>query len=133
MKFYSDTLTGQDFREALPAGTEIDQFEEIPNTRTRARGWKLHIVNPLSRRPANTGTRGAARMEEGYNGSASWDEWGHYMSDLFDRDPSARLGPYTGRYDFHERTAGKYRRPEGDTVASMSRAHTNRQTARASR
>lgn len=112
MKIYSDTLEGKDFREALPAGTNIDQFEQMPGTRVRSQGWKVHIVHPGSKRPANTGRYGAATDNTtGYNGSASWDEWGHFLSSLFDKDPHARAGYYDGRDDFHARTNSQYKRP----------------------
>jgi len=120
MKIYSNSLTGEDVHAAVPEGTRVDQFEPMQNTRVRSKGWKVHIVHPGSKRPANTGRYGGATdSTTGYNGSASWDEWGHFLSALYEKDPHGRFGPYEGREDFHAKTRGEYKR---DPKPARSRA-----------
>lgn len=54
----------------------------------------------------NVGT--AERKDWGAGFAASWADWGHFLAALFELDPSAKAGPYTGREDFHVQTRGEF-------------------------
>lgn len=61
------------------------------------------------RRYRNSGNYGASREL-----SATWDEHGHIMAQIFEIDPTARFGSaaqpiYDGRDDFHKQTGNAYR------------------------
>lgn len=42
--------------------------------------------------------------------SATWDEWGNFIAELFQRDPSAKIGQYDGVQDFIDQTSSEYER-----------------------
>lgn len=107
MKLYSDHLTPLDIYRHTPPGTFVDECEAIRRPRLRKFGWKVKLGSTTSRRYRNSGTHGAATWE---SNPASWDDYGHWLSKLFDVDPNARLGPYTGRAHFHESTDHAYHR-----------------------
>lgn len=107
MKVYSDILTYADFVAALPQGVRIHDVDSINNPRIRSRGWNIQLRDYSNNRHTNTGTHGAGEI-----GAASWDQWGEWMSELFERDPNARLGYDNSAADFHLRTHDKYRKVE---------------------
>jgi hypothetical protein len=112
MKIYSNSLTEADIRAAVAElpGAQIDQFQAMRRPQIRSRGWNVHIIHPGSNRRANTGIHGA-----GYNGAAGHDEWGAFLSRLYDQDPDMRAAHYTGRDYFHRVTEGRYRRTPAPT------------------
>ena len=66
-----------------------------------------------SRYYKNTGKRGAhsetglGRADESL-WAATYDEWGWFIADLFERDPGASFGHYKTAAKFHEMTKNKY-------------------------
>lgn len=56
-----------------------------------------------SRHFKNSGKHGADRLY-----AATYDEWGWFLSYLFDLDFEAVAGPYKGRDDFHKKTNDAY-------------------------
>jgi hypothetical protein len=104
VKLYSDTLTGADLNDALPRGVGIETLS-IGRPRNAARGWTVRLYCYGNRRLRNSGRHGA---ESQGPPAASWDQHGEWMAALYDRDPHARIGPYTGRDDFHTKTDGAY-------------------------
>jgi hypothetical protein len=55
------------------------------------------------RRRNNTGSHGSGDYY-----TATYDEWGYLIKEIFDRDPEAVFGCYKSRDDFHEQTYGSY-------------------------
>jgi hypothetical protein len=105
VKIHSDTLTSGDLHSAAnAAGVWVDAIER--GSRSRRRAFDFRLAGDSSR-PRNSGTHGAERVA-----SATWDQHGHWMADLFDRDPAAIIGPYDGRDDFHQQTDGAYADPD---------------------
>ena len=107
MKIYSETLTEADLRKAPPAGTSLTKVEAVSAPRPRTHAWKVQLGRAGSRRPFNSGTFGA----DG-EGAASWDDWGWFLSALYQRDPQMIAGG-TGLYkdagDFHAKTHDTFR------------------------
>lgn len=56
-----------------------------------------------SRHFKNTGTSGADHIW-----AATWDEWGWFLAEVFNYDPSAKAGPYVGREGFDAATSNAY-------------------------
>jgi hypothetical protein len=60
-----------------------------------------------SRRYKNSGQYGAGSVW-----AATYDEWGWFMAQVFDRDPGAQFGDrkngYNGVHDFNAKTGSKY-------------------------
>jgi hypothetical protein len=44
--------------------------------------------------------------------AATYEEWGWFLADIFDRDPDASFGHYKTKALFHEMTKGKFRLEE---------------------
>lgn len=105
MKVYSDgsILNDGGLAAALPRGVTLDTLRPITRPRVRRFGWLVRLYRAGSRRAFNTGKHGA-----GDRGAATWDDYGAWIARLYDRDPLARIGPYTSRENFHEATHGKY-------------------------
>lgn len=93
---------------------------------------------PGRRRPRNTGTYGAegAYDPEREVFAASWDDHGHWMTQVFERDPFAVFSygggtgayvVYNGREHFHSATGYKYLPvPEGYRIEPRSDASADR-------
>jgi hypothetical protein len=116
MKIHSDVLEQDDFYRALvdsyvaQEGVMIDKFK-IEGSRKRAFGYVVHLDalpgrdrNGKNRRPVNSGTSGA-----GQNTAATYDEWGYWLAELFERDPDMITDYYKSREDFHNQTNNNYR------------------------
>jgi hypothetical protein len=114
VKIYSNVLNDHDIWQAINAASQAstdaghghvgaERFRDIRNPRVRRHGWDLLLYRAGSRRHFNTGTYGA-----GDQGAASWDDYGWFIAVLFERDPGARIGHYTGRENFHAATRDKY-------------------------
>jgi hypothetical protein len=92
------------------------QFIEQPS-RTHPHGYLIQLgtydqrSGPTnSRRYKNTGKRGshAERNTGEPLWAATYEEWGWFIADLFERDPGARFGHYTSAAKFHEMTKNKF-------------------------
>ncbi len=109
MKIYSDKLDDAAIQAALartPDPVYLEKFEPVENPRIRTRGWNILLGRSGSRRPFNSGTRGA----EAGGGAASRDDWGRFLAELFELDPEAEVptAKYHGRDSFHASTHGTY-------------------------
>lgn len=63
-------------------------------------GKKRHYKN---RHYKNSGDHGSDTIW-----AATYDEWGWFIAELFERDPNAKFGYYSSRDDFNEKTNGKF-------------------------
>jgi hypothetical protein len=106
MKFYSDTLTPEDFRAALSvaAGLGLEEFTPLTRPKLRRHGWNLRLSRAGSRRPFSSGQSGATGA-----GAASWADYGWFIAALYKRDPGMQAGSYKDRDDFHAKTEGAFR------------------------
>jgi hypothetical protein len=92
--FGYDIQLGTTAKRSLPSGT-VDQY-----------GKTMHV-----RRPKNTGLSGASQLY-----SATYFEWGWFMTGLFDQDPCARWGNsrkhpiYEDMEDFNLKTDHRFDR-----------------------
>jgi hypothetical protein len=85
--------------------------DTLPKGYRDQNGRKLTV-----RRYSNSGNSGAANEYGGRNGSvwaATWHEWGWFMIEIFDADPSAMFGSlkgygYKNLADFHDKTHGAF-------------------------
>jgi hypothetical protein len=80
--------------------------ERGSRSRTRAFDIKLACATKYKndgRRRANSGNHGSA-----YRYTATYDEWGFFIAEIFERDPEAVFGNYNGRDDFENQTHGAY-------------------------
>jgi len=104
-------------RELMTEDIYFHQLIEQPS-KTHPKGYIIQLATTdqrsgpkNSRYYKNTGKRGA--NSERNTGEALWaatfDEWGWFIADLFERDPGARFGHYTTAAKFHEMTKNKYR------------------------
>ena len=77
-------------------------------SRTHARAFEIQLSGDSSRGP-NSGQFGAGDDRK----AATWDQWGTFLSALFEVDPAARVGGakspiYIDRDHFHWSTGGRY-------------------------
>lgn len=116
----ADGIVYKALRAAYESGKIADAVQvaygyEVRGSRTHeyAIHFQLEYTGPKvkgdGRRPRNSGTHGAA-----YDSlSATWDEHGHVMAQIFQLDRDARFGGaarpiYDGRDDFHAKTGYAY-------------------------
>jgi hypothetical protein len=106
MKIHSDILTVADLHTALRKPTPIDHaylMLEACGSRSRKFGYHVSLYSDDETRPRkNSGRWGA---DDGYERSVSWDDWGIWMTRLFDIDPDAIIGNYVGEFDFLQKTS----------------------------
>ena len=78
-------------------------------SRTHDRAFEVQLSGDSSRGP-NSGRYG---MDDWSDKAATWDQWGLFLSVLFEVDPAARVGGaknpiYIDRDHFHWSTGGRY-------------------------
>ena len=119
MRFHSDTMTVRDIEEALRIAKtkgNVDQFVQfevfdVKGSRTRKNGYEIKLgwygekVKGDGRRWTNTGKSGA---DTGGNYAATYDEWGWFIAELFDKDVDAVFGTYKGQTGFDADTRYKF-------------------------
>jgi hypothetical protein len=96
------SLTERQMWQALPEGVSFDRISES-GSRTHRR--KFNVLLTGSGYRVNTGRYGAGDWQ-----GATWDEWGLFLANVYDADPSA-LCPvpgYRSRIHFHVLTAGRF-------------------------
>jgi hypothetical protein len=111
MKLHSDTLTVTDIREAfatarrkglIVGGIELLTLEE-KGSRTRANGFEIRLgadySDGIHKRKTNDNTG---------NYAATYDEWGWFIAELFDKDVDAVFGTYKGQTGFDADTRYKF-------------------------
>lgn len=118
MKLHSNTLTWSDVHDALKSTQKaglVDSavgFEMLDSKGSRSHshafeiqlGWYGEKVKGDGRRFKNTGNGGA----DVYVYAATYDEWGHFIAELMERDRNATFGSYKGYQVFHEATRYAY-------------------------
>lgn len=118
MRLHTSNLTPADVTQALrdmKASGKIDRdvdFETFEHRGSRSRtsayelqlGWYGEKVPGDGRRYKNAGKSGADNVY-----AATYDEWGWFISRLFQMDPDASFGHYKTEAGFHEYTKGEYR------------------------
>jgi hypothetical protein len=112
-----DSLVVTKARGLMTEDVHFHQFTE-QKSRSHPNGFIIQLgtydqkSGPTnSRYYKNTGKRGASsgtNVEESV-WAATYDEWGWFIADLFDRDPDASFGHYKTRALFDQMTKGKYR------------------------
>ena len=121
MRIHTDKLTAAHIRRAtdVPGGQiYCDKLDEH-GSRTHRRAFEVLLrgYGPRHTRSPNTGRYGGPADGER---AATYDDWGWFLSALFDVDRSMKAGPYRSRADFHAKTDGAYhphKRP-ADTVSA---------------
>lgn len=111
MKIYSDTLTSADLDAATSAASThsstgsigFERYRALRKPRIRTRGWDILLYRNGSRKHFNTGQHGA-----GDDGAASWDDYGWFLAELFERDPGLHAAYYRDREHFHQATRGQF-------------------------
>lgn len=117
MKLHSDILTMADVRDALERAKKrghVDRLTvfdvlEPKGSRTRKNGFEVHLewigdkVKGDGRRWTNSGNTGS-----GGTYAATYDEWGWFIAELFDKDENAVFGHYKGLDSFNNQTRSKY-------------------------
>jgi hypothetical protein len=112
-------LTSHDISEALEnvkqhgLVTEDISFVQFAyeSSRSHANGYliqlgttnKYSLPSGKKRHYKNSGDRGADMIW-----AATYDEWGWFIAEIFDRDPNAKFGYYKSRDDFNEQTKWKF-------------------------
>jgi hypothetical protein len=113
MKIHTDYLTYIDLCDALRVAGLPELYLEhtAHGSRSRHHAFNVNLSsdagrdrNGRKRRLENSGQYGA-----GYNFAATYDEWGYWLAELFERDPDMTATYYKSREDFHAQTGGKYR------------------------
>jgi hypothetical protein len=108
MRIHSDVLTSIDLFEAARV-SHTDMTYTFHGSRIRTRSVDVHLTGASRRRP------GRAHYYYSDEYAATWDQWGVFLSMLFDRDPSMLCGPgpkravYRSRDDFHWQTDHRFR------------------------
>lgn len=119
MKLHSNILTASDVRDALERAKKrghVDRLTvfdvlEVKGSRTRKNAFEVHLewvgdkVKGDGRRWTNSGNRGA---DTGGSYAATYDEWGWFIAELFDKDENAVFGHYKGMDDFNNQTRSAY-------------------------
>lgn len=108
MKIHSDTLTFQDILAAVPPGCYLadpgEKFQGYTNvgiegSRKRERGYVVRLSGSSKYNMQNLPDK-----------SATWDEWGNFIMELFIHDPKAICGDYNGLHDFITKTQAEHDR-----------------------
>lgn len=101
MRVFTDKLTKADFYAAIDDSGDvfIDELTEVEG-RKRKRTFNVY----LEARPGKG--RRARNNRPGF--SATWDEHGFWMAELFRIDPDAIISYYDGVDDFNKQTKGAY-------------------------
>lgn len=107
MRIHSDVLTRGDIFGAA-SGIEsvwVDKWTEH-GSRSRKRAFEVALRGAGTRhtRWPNSGKFGADHTAN----AATYDDWGDFLSNLFDVDPDMIAGLYRGKSHFHVVTNFKY-------------------------
>jgi hypothetical protein len=98
-----DNVRERDLREAF-------QEADIPHASLTIKGEhssRSHRT-AFEVRLTGDGISNGRKTQDGQDYAATYDEWGEFISRLYDRDVTAKIGPYTSRADFQDRTGSRY-------------------------
>lgn len=104
MRFHTDTLTTKDLHDAARVA-RVDMEFTSHGSRSRDHAYNIRLLGESRRRP-NSGKRGA-----GDDYAATWDQWGVFISYLFDRDPYMTTQYYADLDEFQYRTDYRFNVP----------------------
>jgi hypothetical protein len=117
MKIYSDTLTTDDIREAVPQGCYLALLDDGYHIREFGSERGTRTINPqtgeryqhgfkviLSGHAPHTSQGNTMVREQ----AATYDEWGAFIANLYACDDAAKIGPYKSGSDFDLQTNGAY-------------------------
>lgn len=102
MKLHSDTLTFSDIQAAVPENCYLAVFDQPGFGRTRCyyEGSRSRTYGFIMRLAGSS----KYNMRNLPDKAATYEEWGEFLSDLFNRDPQMIAGRYKGREHFHNLT-----------------------------
>lgn len=118
MRIHSDTLTIQNVYEAARHARADLQVTEH-GSRKRSHAFNVTLTGESRRRP-NSGKRGA-----GDEYAATWDQWGVFLSFLYNIDPLMVTPYYEDSEHFDTRTASRFDVP-GQWPSDVHGDHTFR-------
>lgn len=86
-------------------------------SKSHPNGWMI-TLGSTEERPTGTDNNHKRRFRNKGTGpdkrgdfapyAATWDEWGWFMAEVYNRDPNAKIGSYRSEDDFHGQTMHKY-------------------------
>lgn len=131
MRIHTDTLTESDiYKAAWFARVDVVKLTRH-GSKSRDHAYDVKLEGESRRRPNG----GASGVSYGSGYAATWDQWGVFLSVLFDLDngdtfdPSAPMtipAAYADRDGFHERTGNRFLAVEtvqGSTVEESTNAN----------
>lgn len=107
MRLHTDVLTEQDIRDAAKGGTiAFDRLTEH-GSRSHKRAFEVKLTG--SGTHTNSGRYGANTWEQ----AATWDEWGIFLGNLYEKDPDMLVGSagnpiYSDSGDFDWKTENRF-------------------------
>lgn len=114
MRIHSDTLQASNVYEALQDARKryVDssvflEHVTLHGSRKRTRGIDVALAstgNDTHRWRRNVGPNGDRTADY----AATYADWGWFILELFNVDPDAIVGPYSGLTDFHNQTHGAF-------------------------
>lgn len=115
MRIHSDSLTIDDLNDAMREARAYyaEGGFSTHGSRSRRRAFNVLLRGDSKRRP-NGGNSGAA---DEY--AATWDQWGVFLSVLFESDPEMTCLNYKDADDFHMKTNDRFN-PDGNDRAEGS-------------
>lgn len=121
MKIHTDRLSESDVYEAARiARVDLATFTDH-GSRSRDHAYNI-LLRGESRRAPNQGTARNVNRFDVSEKAATWDQWGVFLSVLFDRDLSMVTPYYTDAEDFHRRTVDRFN-PESNQGFWPADAH----------
>lgn len=101
MKIHTDTLSVADFNNAArETGTILANIESA-GSRSRRSAFNIYLSGSHSNVSRHT-------VNGEYIKAATYDEWGHFLAYIYDRDHNAICGVYKDKGDFHHKTEWNY-------------------------
>lgn len=108
------SLTRQELYSCLPDGVDANITEHGSRKRERAFEVTLFVYEKdnLHRRLGNSGGYGASS-----DVAATWDEWGIWIDNVYEKDPRAQMAYYESYSDFMQKT-----RTDRDRIRAWNKA-----------
>ena len=111
MRIHSDTLTKADLVNALQMGKTDEVFllhciEKMSRSRNHAFEVTLRGHGKRHTRRPNNSRHGGGRSDEFM--AATYEDWGWWLTFLYQRDPQMRSDYYSNAGDFHKKTNGQF-------------------------
>lgn len=97
MRIHTSAIYDKDIYNAASSAGVIIVGMTSHGSRKRARAYEVKLTGSSNRRTA-----------DGQNNAALWDEWGNFISALYEIDSNAIIGNYFSARDFHLSTDSRY-------------------------